>query len=43
MGTSDLLRQGRRGVSKLFFPHPVAIRVDNVEVEDGALGLTPPR
>ena len=43
MGASDLLRPGRRRVSKLFFARPVAIRVENAEVEDGGLGLTPPR
>ena len=43
MEASDLLRPGRRGVSKLFFPRPVAIRVENVEVEYGGLRLTPPR
>ena len=43
MGASDLLRPGRRRVSKLFFARPVAIRVGNAEVEDGGLGLTPSR
>ena len=42
MGASDLLRPGRRRVSKLFFARPVAIRVENAEVEDDYSDLLRP-